>query len=122
MAKVGDRWISMREAAELAGVSHVTMRRRLHAEEARQPGLIRRPGASWLEFNARALERILSTDDGVTSGALSELAAVQERHERQIKSHLMRIRAAERRMEKTLARIEAHRADCTCSCASMRVA
>ena len=100
MTRIGDHWLSIREAAALVGpeMSHQRMRRRLIALHRQRPelGLVRRPGKRWFEVSAEALKRALTTDPDLHDSDIDNLAAVQKKHELQLKDHLLRIRALER--------------------------
>ncbi|HUU34086.1 MAG TPA: hypothetical protein VMW48_08470, partial [Vicinamibacterales bacterium] len=73
--KLGDRWLTIPEAAGLAGVPPHTMRRRVKAIDRQNPqiGLLRRPGKREYLVSAEALQRALTTDPGLGD---SELDAV----------------------------------------------
>jgi len=77
--RIGDRWLTIRQAAALVGdgMSPQRMRRRLKALAAQRPelDLIRRPGERWFEVSAEALQRALTTDPDLRDTDLDALAS-----------------------------------------------
>lgn len=71
-----DRWLSVSEAAQLAGVPRRTMLRRLwflHSQVS--DGVLRRIGKRKLQVSAQALERALRTDPELMDAELSGIVA-----------------------------------------------
>lgn len=103
MERIGDKRISIREAAALVGggMSPQRMRRRLKALHAQNPkaGIITRPGERWFEVSVDALKRALTTDPELHEAELDAVVAKQNQHEDRLAAMRKRIRSLERRLD-----------------------
>lgn len=108
--RLGDRWITIRQAAALVGddMSPRRMRRRLKALAAQRPelGLIRRPGDRWFEVSAEALERALTTDPDLRETDIDALAARVQQVEDRATALRKRLIANEKRVRAMETRVE----------------
>ncbi len=98
-----DRWLSMTEAAALAGVGRRTMLRRLWLLHHQVPGgILKRMGKRKLFVSAEALERALRTDPGLQDAEAEAVAARLEDHERKF----LALRNAQRTLRKRVTALE----------------
>jgi hypothetical protein len=80
-----DRWLSVSQAAELAGVKRRTMLRRLwYLQSESGQRIMRRVGARKLEVSAEALQRALRTDPELRDAELAGIASRVDDHERKL--------------------------------------
>lgn len=91
--RLGDRWLTIPEAAALAHVPVHTMRRRVKSLDRMNPklGLLRRPGKREFLVSAEALQRALTTDPDLGDSELdavhSRLTALEDKTRALQKSH-----------------------------------
>lgn len=95
-----DKWLTISEAAKLAGVHPRTMRRRLRYLHSDRPqlGLLSRFGARKTLVSANALQRVLTTDPALSD---AELESIHSRLH-QIDQRVAALRQGYRRLERRL--------------------
>lgn len=100
-----DRWLSMAEAAQLAGVGRRTLLRRLWLLHNEIPGgLLKRMGARKLFVSADALERALRTDPGLRDTEAEAFASRLEDFERKV----LALRNSHKALRKRVSAVEKH--------------
>lgn len=81
---MASKWLTVTEAAALAGVPIWTMRRRLKYLHAERGGILRRFGHRKLMVSAAGLQRAFEDDPELREAELSGMASKLDEHEKKI--------------------------------------
>lgn len=99
----GKRWLTIPEAAALAGVPLSTMRRRLKYLHGERGGILRRFGHRRILVSAAGLQRAFEDDPDLREAEASGMAAKLDEHEKKI----LALRNAHRSLKGRVRELEA---------------
>lgn len=97
------RWLTIPEAAKLAGVPERTMRRRLQYLHRERGGILRRFGPRRILVSAAGLQRAFEDDPDLREAEASGMASRIEEHEKK----LLALRNAHRSLKGRVRELEA---------------